>query len=756
MFREFINNTLMNILNWKWPLPLTILSTSFCLVFSTLTALPQPQQQNSENQLTTSELAEKLQPSMLTIRQLDRRGKEHGVGSGFFISTEGHVVTNLHVIGEGRPVKVTDKSGREYIVTAIHAWNRMHDLAILKVNTGDSPVLPIPLASKNQDLEKGQSIIALGNPQGLENSIVEGVVSEMRSFDKTSMYQIAIPIEPGNSGGPIVDRLGIAHGVVSLKSVVTDNLGFAVHSHHIHQLLDSPNTVTMENWVRLGEPNPKFWTNKFGANWKIRHGSISVSDMGDSFGGRSLLLRNSPLTELPYEIRVSVKMNDESGAAGLVFGADGKDAHWGFYPSSGNLRLTHFQGPDVFSWDIVAQINSRFYKPGDWNALRILVSESNIKASLNGESLISHPTPAPVTGLPGLAKFRQTSAQFKNFKILKASQFPSPEFTTSILKELDSIHDTSSQEWKSSFLKSELASTNPDSTTTVLLNEIERLKRKTASLEQIAQKLHHTSVQGKILSLVNAPSFDTSVSEAALSLGLYENPDLDISSYLQILDEMAEEILVSLPDFATQEQRVDALIDYLYKKNGFRGSRSDYQNTANSFLSKVIDDREGLPISLSIIVMEIGKRLFIDGMSGAALPGHFMVAWTKNDGKTLWIDAFNEGKILNAHQVAESILGSSSLENQVIQYANYSAQETLLRMTRNLINFSENPDNLKFLDLLVALAPEDHTSRFQRAFEYIQARDPDSAKPDLDYLIQKNPPEINIRRLKDFYNSIYP
>jgi len=60
--------------------------------------------------------------------------------------------------------------------------------------------------------------------------------------------------------------------------------------------------------------------------------------------------------ELPFEVAVAVRLDDEAGAAGLVFHADGGDRHYGFYPSGGQLRLTRFEGPDVYSWKILAQV----------------------------------------------------------------------------------------------------------------------------------------------------------------------------------------------------------------------------------------------------------------------------------------------------------------------------------------------------------------------------------------------------------------
>lgn len=706
---------------------------------------------SQERDISTTELLENIQDALVTIRQIDRRGEESGIGTGFFIEGKGLVVTNLHVTGEGRPVSVSSKDNRSFNVTGIHAWSRLHDIAILEVDTEGFSIEPLKLAKASVPLRKGQPVIAIGNPQGLENSVVEGIVSEIRNFDKTEMYQLAIPIEPGNSGGPVVNKKGEVHGVITLKSLVTENLGFAVSSKHVLELLEKPNPVSIKNWVRLGEPNPRLWKNKFGASWKIRHGSIKVTGAGEGFGGRSLLVRQIPLNSFPYELRTKVFLDNESGAAGLIFGYNELGQHWALYPSSGNIRLTHFKGPDVFSWDIVAQITTANYRPGEWNDIKVLVNENKIEGFLNGQKILEYEPEDPIKGSGGLAKFRQTQAEFSNFKIVPSSMFPTKKFSEEIVTFLESEQSG----WEEKFLNLELVKRNPSRTAVVLERELEKLRKQASELETLKGRLRQNFVLQQIISETKKEEFQQSALKAALLLGKYDNQGLEVQTYMEMLDEMAEEILISLPDFADQELRLNTLIDYLFEKNGFRGSRSDYGNIANSYLSKVIDDREGLPISLSLLFIELGNRLFIDGLSGAAFPGHFMIAWKKEDGSLVWIDAFDSGKIYSAKEAAIFVFGDESYEDNVMEFMNYSSKDILNRMVRNLVNFSANPQNLKYLDLLVLLEPMDYQTRFQRAFEYIQARDLSSARLDLEFLLDRMPKEFNIPRLRQLYDSIY-
>ncbi|MBL9173312.1 MAG: serine protease, partial [Verrucomicrobiales bacterium] len=214
--------------------------------------------------LTTEELAARVKPSLVTLTLRGREGSRDGVGTGFVIDPSGLIATSLHVVGEARPVTARLASGEELEVTAVHAFDRSTDLAILRVASTNLPALALGDSSA---LSVGADVVALGNPLGLENSVVAGVLSGRRTLESVEMLQVAIPIEPGNSGGPLLDRAGRVQGIVNAKSFLTRNLGFATPVNLLKPLLEHPNPVPFERWVRTGRLDPQRWEARLGAQW---------------------------------------------------------------------------------------------------------------------------------------------------------------------------------------------------------------------------------------------------------------------------------------------------------------------------------------------------------------------------------------------------------------------------------------------------------------------------------------------------------
>jgi len=237
------------------------------------------------NPVGVEALAEKAKASIVVILHTGRQGKQAGLGTGFVIDGDGLIATNFHVIGEGRPITVQFPDLTKHDVTEVYAADRHLDLAIVRIKANG--LTPLPLGNSDS-IKTGQPIAALGHPQGLKNSVVAGVLSGRREVEGVSMLQIAMPIEQGNSGGPVLDLEGKAVGVVTMKSLVTANLGFAVPIKDLQALLKNPNTVPMTRWVTLGKLDPSEWKTEFGGSWRQRAGRIIVDGMGTGFGGRSL------------------------------------------------------------------------------------------------------------------------------------------------------------------------------------------------------------------------------------------------------------------------------------------------------------------------------------------------------------------------------------------------------------------------------------------------------------------------------------
>jgi hypothetical protein len=172
----------------------------------------------------------------------------------------------------------------------------------------------------------------------------------------------------------------------------------------------------MERWLTIGVLNPRFWTTVMGAQWTQRAGVVQAAQSGDGFGGRALCLWNDKPEEAAFEAAVSVRLADEAGAAGLAFCSDGGSRHYGFYPSGGRLRLTRFDGPDVFSWKILRELESDAYRSGEWNTLRVRGEGARIQCFVNSVLVLDLEDAGMRGGLAGLCKFRKTAASFKDFR----------------------------------------------------------------------------------------------------------------------------------------------------------------------------------------------------------------------------------------------------------------------------------------------------------------------------------------------------
>src|SRR4030095_16066978 len=171
-----------------------------------------------------SEIAREQSKAVVIIEALDERGSVTGQGSGFIVTTQGAVVTNLHVVLGASSVRVQLPGGDAYKTSDLVDVDEAKDIAIVKVKGFKLPVVTL---GDSDRAETGEPVVAISSPEGLVHSISSGVLSGVRRFDTHRVFQISAPISQGSSGGALFNSSGEVIGIITslLKSGQKLNFG---------------------------------------------------------------------------------------------------------------------------------------------------------------------------------------------------------------------------------------------------------------------------------------------------------------------------------------------------------------------------------------------------------------------------------------------------------------------------------------------------------------------------------------------------
>lgn len=186
--------------------------------------------------------------------------------------------------------------------------------------------------------------------------------------------------------------------------------------------------------------------------------------------------------------------------------------------------------------------------------------------------------------------------------------------------------------------------------------------------------------------LVSREHFD--LAQASLMLAQDAYPALDVSAYLTRLDDIADAVRRRVAGDAFAEQKVSALNHYLFNEMQFTGNFDDYYDPKNSYLNEVLERRTGIPISLSILYLEVGRRLGLN-LKGISFPGHFLVKLTVTRGQ-LVLDPFLGGEAqseADLRQRLAKVLPVAPEKAPLEQYLEpASSRQIVARVLRNLKN----------------------------------------------------------------------
>jgi len=184
--------------------------------------------------------------------------------------------------------------------------------------------------------------------------------------------------------------------------------------------------------------------------------------------------------------------------------------------------------------------------------------------------------------------------------------------------------------------------------------------------------------------LMHQPEDTIALSEAALLIAKEEYPDLDVDAYRGRLERMAADVARALGTAADPHRILAGLNEYLFVRQGFRGNAENYYDPKNSFLNDVLDRRLGIPITLSLLYIDVGSRLGLP-LYGIGMPGHFLVKYAGRDEEVI-IDPYGKGSFVSdgdCQRILDQVFGGSVRYDRGM-LAVVGTRQILSRMLTNL------------------------------------------------------------------------
>lgn len=249
---------------------------------------------------------------------------------------------------------------------------------------------------------------------------------------------------------------------------------------------------------------------------------------------------------------------------------------------------------------------------------------------------------------------------------------------------------------------------------------------------------------------------EISLARAALYIAAEEYPELDTDEYLNALDTMAAEVSEQLPAERYPLKTIQTLNRYLFEDLGFSGNAKNYYDPRNSYLNQVIERRTGIPITLSLVYLEVSQRVGFP-MAGVGMPGHFLIRPTVDE-MDVFVDPFHRGEVLFPEDCRErlsQIYGRPvELRAEFLQLV--SPYQFLIRMLTNLkmiyLKQGDLERTLASVERILLIAPDALGERRDRGLLYYEQGRWDDAIRDLEFYLQQVPVEqdqTTIRRILD-------
>jgi regulator of sirC expression with transglutaminase-like and TPR domain len=250
----------------------------------------------------------------------------------------------------------------------------------------------------------------------------------------------------------------------------------------------------------------------------------------------------------------------------------------------------------------------------------------------------------------------------------------------------------------------------------------------------------------RFAALVEPAQEDASIdlATATLAIARTEYPLLEASHYLTRLETLANRVRARMRSNPTAREIITLLNRVLFEEEGLRGNRDDYYDPRNSFLNDVLDRKLGIPITLSVVYMEVARRVGFP-IAGTGMPGHFLLKHHDVMSGEILVDPFNRGRIVGSaecqQRLDEIYSGKLELKPEFTQAVTH--RQILTRVLNNLrqIYFTRRnlSKGLMILDLLLAIPPRDPDLLRERGLVRLSLEQHLGAAQDLGTYLQLRP-----------------
>ncbi len=257
---------------------------------------------------------------------------------------------------------------------------------------------------------------------------------------------------------------------------------------------------------------------------------------------------------------------------------------------------------------------------------------------------------------------------------------------------------------------------------------------------------------------VSRPEAELDMARAALLVAREEYPQISVDLYLARLDQMAEEVKDRLADETAPLVVLDELLTMIYQRRGFQGNRQAYYDPRNSYLNDVLDRGLGMPLSLGMVVLEVGWRLKLP-LEGVNFPGHFLVRY-KGDAMDLLIDPFDRGRMRfedQAQELLDQVYGGMvRVQEPFLRKA--SRRDMLFRLLLSLKsvygNVADHPRALAAVERMLLIQPTSRGENRARGLLLARMGRRDEAVEQLEAYLDLAPGAGDAERIREMVDDL--